>query len=278
MMRNRYSHLRTVPFSDISGSRDQRAVWLNVFADARWLLSGFSEEHPRRMPITELENSMQHCLIWAVPRVGSTALAAAMGALNEPFHQDFQWSEAAEIERICSGRCSIKHIYEECPDELNIAIAHIARGNGYRHIRLVRRSEFARLVSRGIAAQLVAWVPETAAAKFAALRAGKAKLDPLDIDELMNYHRMTRHRWGVIRSHIANDPIITIAFEDITNQNSLHRRTELDRIARYLGLSSGQLAQIDRAMRTGGQDTQSVWELVPNIDQLHSALVREGVL
>ena len=211
------------------------------------------------------------CVIWALPRTGSTTLAHALGALNEPFHCTHSWrySTAAQIEALCATRASIKHIYEECPDESNLALARAANRHGYRHIHLVRCNEFARLVSRDIAAQQVAWIPETATAKFTLMKHGRGRLAPLDIDNLLRLQRLSDERWESIRPQIA---YLTVRFEDLTSIDSRRRHQALRQLAAFLALPPGRLARMDRAFMRGGQRTGEISRFVPNLAQLAVAL------
>jgi hypothetical protein len=220
---------------------------------------------------------MDHFVIWAIARTGSTALGRALGALNEPFQRlGESFAGARDIESLCATRQSIKHLYEECPDASNVALAHAATRYGYRHIHLVRCNEFARLVSRDIATQKEAWTPELAAARFAALKAGNDNLQPLDIGHLLNLHWMAVNRWRTIREHVGT--LLTVRFEDITAVDRRRRHEALRRVSTYLGLSHDELGRLESAMTTGDQRTQTVWNLAPNIGELRRALIGAGAV
>jgi hypothetical protein len=215
-----------------------------------------------------------HCIIWALPRVGSTALGRALDALNEPFQLKDAFSGADAIERVCAARKSIKHLYEECPDASNIALAQAANRHGYRHIHLIRCDEFARLVSRDIATQREAWTPDLAEARFAELKLGKARLAPLDIPHLLKLHRLGIQRWQTIRLYLGT--FLTVRFEDITSSDRQRRHLALRRIAAYLDMRS--IERLERTLEASGQETKTVWNLVPNIAQFRKALGTGGSL
>jgi hypothetical protein len=212
-------------------------------------------------------------ILWGVARVGSNALGNALGALGEPFNRDWRWnwSSVDEIEKLCTTRQPIRHIYEGCPDDTNRAIAEAANRNGYRHVHLVRCNELARLVSRGIALQQAAWIPATAAARYADLKSGKTKMEPLDIEDLLKLRQMGIDRWRAVSPHLGT--VLTVRFEDITAVDRQRRHHALGRLASYLGFCS--LQALDHAMMAGGQHTNTVWDFVPNIKDLRQAL--EGV-
>jgi hypothetical protein len=223
-----------------------------------------------------------HVIIWAVPRVGSTALALALGALNEPFQlPDYGRSDgfrsANEIVKTCLSRRSLKHLYEQCPDSKNVALAIAADRNGYRHIRLVRCNEFGRLVSRDIAFQQDAWQPRTAAFRFAQLKKGSSELHSLDIPNLLRMHRASLAKWNIIRAHITG-PILRVRFEDIASISASLRRAEFRRIASFLRLSPAWIEKAERTMARGAQHTEEVWQFVPNTNELRQALLAEGAL
>lgn len=217
------------------------------------------------------------CVIWAMARVGSTALGQALGALNEPFQLlGEQFSGAREIERVCATHRSIKHLYEECPDESNIALAHAANQNGYRHIHLVRCNEFARLLSRGIATQCDAWTPEDTATRFEAVESGDVQLGPVNVEHLLSISRGALIRWRAIREHVGS--LLTLRFEDVTSANCGHRRQALQRLCAYLGMAPDRARNLERSMTHGEQRTQDIWRFVPNMCELRQALVAEGAL
>lgn len=212
------------------------------------------------------------CIIWAVARVGSTALARALRALNEPFQLSDGFRSVEEIRELCTSHYSIKHLYEECPDEQNIALAQAANEHGYRHIRLMRCNEFARLVSRGIAAHQDAWTPANAITRFEDLKAGRTKLRPLDVQHLVKIHQMAVERWRTVTPHVG--PLLTVRFEDITSANRERRHHAFRHIAAFLHLPS--IEPLERIIATSGQNTKEVWEFVPNLQELRTALVAGG--
>ena len=218
-------------------------------------------------------DSPRPCIIWATARTGSTTLSRALGAVSEPFKDHANWTVKfagpVQIIRFCATRCSLKHLYGEGPEEVDLALAHASNRHGYRHIHLVRRNELARLVSYDIAVQKVAWRPDTSAAKYSDLKSGKSTLRPLDIPNLLHMHRQAMDRWRKLGPEIG--AFLTVRFEDITNANCCIRRTALHRIAAYLGIRS--IAGLDRRMFAGGQRTREVWEFVPNLSELRQALV-----
>jgi hypothetical protein len=220
---------------------------------------------------------MHHFIIWAIARTGSTTLGRALGALNEPLQRlGENFADVAEIESLCATRQSVKHLYEECPDANNIALARAATRHGYRHIHLVRCNEFARLVSRDIATQKEAWTPELAASRFAALKAGDDNLQPLNVNHLLNLHWMAVHRWRAIREQVGT--LLTVRFEDLTAVDRPRRHKTLRRLGAYLGLSHEELGKLERAMINGGQRTHAVWNLAPNIGELRRALIGAGAV
>lgn len=217
---------------------------------------------------------MRPFIIWARPRVGSSTLGLALGALYEPLQrEDESWITVAEINRLCASRRSIKHIYEVCPT--NLALVSAANRNGYRHIHLVRCNEFARLVSRGIAANEFAWQPKTAAEKFAAFRNGVSKPQPLDVRDLVMVSRQGSKEWGAIRAQLPS--VLTVRFEDITAKSRQKRHATLRQLLAYIDTPLDMFPSLDRAMMAGGQDTKSVWDYAPNLSELRFGLAAGGV-
>jgi hypothetical protein len=220
---------------------------------------------------------MTPCVIWAVARTGSTALGRALGALNEPFQlQGEAFSSPADIAALCCTRRSIKHLYEECPDASNLALALAATQQGYRHIHLVRCNEVARLVSRDIATQRDAWTPESAAQRFSELCRGQTSLRPLNVPHLVRLRQGAIRRWSLIRPLLG--PLLVVRFEDLTSPNARQRHAVLQRLGAFLGLSCATLGTLESSLYIGDQRTREVWGHAANVGELRRALTATGAL
>jgi hypothetical protein len=228
-------------------------------------------------------------LIWTNPRTAGTTLSAALKAISEhpPAEDECFWyqpnarqfsyiyedwcidGDPAALYEVLSRHVLIKHIPEPFDDNFNADLARAAEYNGYRHIHLVRCDTFARLVSRGVAEQLDEWHIDVRSAKV-------TKLKPLDVPHLISDLRLDAARWDAVRHHLSS--VLTIRTEDLVSQNCERRHACFRRLLRFLELPPDGLAALDQAFARGGHNTQSVWQLVPNLGELRGALARECVI
>ena len=227
-------------------------------------------------------------IIWAATRTSSTNLCRALGAENEPFQAGppesrLAWSyrrwredrSTRAIELLCENKISIKHIAEAFDDEFNIALARTALHHGYRHIHLVRLNEVARLISLDVAGQLDAWWPHDAKDRFEELKESGHRLNPLDVPRLLENSRQVMRSWHAVAPYI--HPKIRVTYEDLITKDSHRRESVLRWIVNYLEFPISKISELDEAMRTGGQNSAQVRDLIPNIFELRMRMTSEGL-
>jgi hypothetical protein len=227
-------------------------------------------------------------VIWCCQRTGSNSLMDALCAVSEykpappePFDtriaEDRHFAEIRKmppsardraLEDMCSRRLLIRHCYENLPDEFNLALCRISTKFGYRHVRLLRRDEIGRLISKGIAEQHGTWIPtEWTAARFAEWKAASRMLPPLDVKALKEYHDRCKSRWRTL----ASMQYLTVMFEDLFVLGPA--REVLSRVAIYLDIPQTSVSTM--VVNLGrGQNTPGIWSLIPNIDELERAIAR----
>jgi hypothetical protein len=231
-------------------------------------------------------------VIWTDPRTAGTALSAALKSISEypsVVDEPFQYGpnpktlgyvyenwcingDPAVLYQALARHILIKHIPEAFDDNFNADLARAAEYNGYRHIRLIRCDTFARLASRGIAEQIDVWVADKATLDD--LHAGD--LAPLDVPHLISDLRLDAARWDAVQPHLTS--ILTVRTEDVVSPMRKRRHACLRRILRFLELSPEGLGVIDEALARGGQNTSRIWRLLPNLGELRTALILEGVV
>jgi hypothetical protein len=225
----------------------------------------------------------QPFVIWAAERTSGTNLCLALGAENEPFQpgppaSHLAWvydawrvsGDAEPVKRLAASGSSFKHVPEEFDDRFNAALARITTAAGYRHVHLVRLDELGRLISLDVAGQLDAWWPGEAKERFAELRSGNRRLNPLDVPRLVKVSNEARLSWQAVSAHLG--VVLTLTFEALTTRDHDTRHLALRRLMAFLDLPHETLAVLDRAMITGGQNSAQIRDLVPNIDELRGAL------
>lgn len=237
------------------------------------------------------------CIIWTLQRTGGDTLLAILAKLSEhpaappePFNRDGEFSDAAfgrdrqysaegvrRLEEICRKRVIIKHVYEWFSDEFNFTLARSADRYRYRHIHLIRRDEFERLASKGLAESLNVWRPNGAGHIFKRVKSGKAKLAPLDVDGLIASHDIAMLKAAAVnRVHRSRMKCLTVHFEDLYRGTLRERTHSLYIIASFLGIDpdrwNNAQSDVERLLQFGGQDTASVYPFLPGISDLRARL------
>jgi len=233
-----------------------------------------------------------HFIIWAATRTSSTSLASATNAENEPFHFGpppnrlnwayADWQKQRTNEKLISGlslalsdRPCFKHLPEWFDDDFNVGLAKRSTAFGYRHIHLIRLNELERLISNDVAGQLDAWWPKEAKERFAELRSGTRRLNPLDVPRLIGNAKRVRAAWNAVEPHLS--PVLTVLQERLTGKDADTRIGTLRKIADFLDLPSDSLRDLDLSMRNGGQNTAQILDLLPNVGELRTRLMEEGL-
>jgi hypothetical protein len=226
-------------------------------------------------------------IIWTEPRTAGTAFSAALKSVSEyesvedePFQYGADPKQLAsvyenwcldgspkELYKVLAKNVLIKHIPEAFDDNFNADLARAAENNNYCHIRLIRCDTFARLISRGIAEQLDMWNLK------ANLRLDSLK--PLDVPHLVADLKLDASRWNSVSAYLTR--VLVVRTEDIVSRNRARRHKYLKRVLKFLELPRDKLANLDLALSNSNQDTARVYSMIPNIDQLRSALSYEGV-
>jgi hypothetical protein len=227
-------------------------------------------------------------IIWCRQRTGSISLFYSLCSVSEhspaeiePFDfgnvGDRQFSYVGkrltpsdrdrELRAICDGRILIKHCYENLSAEFNHALAEISTRAGYRHVHLRRKDEVARLISKGVAEQHGTWGAHPwTRALYDEWRAKRLQLPPLDIPRLREYHERSESRWnalaGLLRPH-------EVTFEELFSAPA----TVLPRLAAYIGVPDTLVPVMRKNLGTG-QRTWTIWDLIPNVEELRIAITR----
>ena len=245
-------------------------------------------------------------IIWTVQRTGGTSLTELLMALSEhrsTDHEPFnfgrdprqfadvarRFSETGDaaalrqaLARILAGRYLIKHCYEFHAGSLNRELLQASVATPYRHIHLLRRDEMSRLVSKFIAQSNGTWFKDYARTVFTEIRAGRRKLSPLPIEQVVEQYRQVRKLVDDMGQWLraAGVPLLTINYEDLFVGERDERLRQLAGLFRFLGLDATLLEQqrelIDEKIFGSGQDTASIAEFVPNYREVAAALAAAG--
>lgn len=171
---------------------------------------------------------------------------------------------------IVHKRWTIRHIFYQLPLKFNLAFARVSTAAGYRHIYLCR-DPVARAVSLTIAEQLDTWISSDATDTELDRC---AHLAPVDVQRAAHLDRRARTMWHLIRPELRH---MELAYYERLFIGSLeHRRRALWRLVQFLNLSPilwhRHRSEIDYLLMRGGQDSQRLRHLIPNMAELREAL------
>jgi hypothetical protein len=242
-------------------------------------------------------------IIWTMQRTGGTSLADLLmemsehpRAEHEPFNRDRQfgavttaWSDTHDeaalseaIAGILKQRFLIKHTYELRDMALNAAILRAARSTDYRHVFLRRQDEPARLVSKYIAAANGTWFTDYAAQVYAKIRSGEHRLGAIPVEELVKNYRHCRQATSQVRELLQGlgSDCYEVTYEELYVGDRGSRFRIFNRLCRFLGFAPEVIdlsrAQIEEKLFHGSQNTRSILDFVPNLDEVVAALLAEG--
>ncbi len=245
--------------------------------------------------------------IWTVQRTGGTSLAELLmemsehkAAEHEPFNwrvnkpRQFaavarNWAESKDpatlqsaLTAILDERYLIKHCYELHGTPLNVKILQAAAKTDYRHILLLRRDELSRLVSKYIAEANGTWFKDYAAQVYAGIAAGKRKLQPLPVDEIVATYEHVHRTTDRIREVLGQLDVDRreVWYEDIYTGDRETRMQHLNALFQFLDFSpetiAAHQADIEKKIFAGGQNTGNILQFVPNLDAVRAALAQVG--
>ena len=242
-------------------------------------------------------------IIWTMQRTGGTSLADLLmemsehpRAEHEPFNRDRQfgavtaaWSDTHDeaalreaLAGILSQRYLIKHTYELRDTALNAALMKAAAATEYRHIFLKRQDEPARLVSKHIAETNGTWFADYAAKVYGKIRAGERRLGAIPVKELVAAYHRCRQATEEVREGMARLGLVSfdVTYEELYIGDRESRLRALNRLCLFLGFAPEVIelnrAQIEERLFHGSQDTRSILDHIPNLDEALAAVLAAG--
>ncbi len=242
-------------------------------------------------------------ILWTMQRTGGTALAELLmtisewqAAEHEPFNRDRQFGAVTaafamnrdedqlekDLAAIFAQGYLIKHTYELRNKALNAAVLHAAVKAGYRHLLLVRRDEFSRLVSKFVAEANGTWFKGYAGRVYEKIRTGERSLGPIPIEKIVAAYQHCREMTDEIRSSlqaVAPD-FHEVDYEDLYTGEESARRARLDELFRFLDFPPARIeaerASIEEKVLGEGMDTRSIMPFLPNLNEVVEALQAAG--
>jgi len=246
-------------------------------------------------------------LIWTMQRTGGTSLTELLMAMSEhksAEHEPFNWAKKqprqfwpitdawnttknsdvlrASLEGLLAQRYLIKHCYELLSMSFNMHMMQVAAETPYRHILLLRRDEPARLVSKFIAEAQGTWFKDYSRKVFSQVAEGERQLTPLPVDRVVGHYRHSQDATKFVVDTLRGLKIemLPVYYEDLYIGDREARLAHLQRLFDFLGFTAEQLDQhrglIEAKIFDGGQNTQSVAPLLPNLGAVLEALQSAG--
>jgi hypothetical protein len=164
----------------------------------------------------------------------------------------------------------------------NLRLMAAASTTDYRHIHLTRRDEFSRLVSKFIAEANGTWFKDYADRIFADIRDGKRELAPLPVAKMIEHYRHCRQAVDRIDKglHASRAEFHDLLYEDLFTGAAPSRQGTLDRLCPFLDANvvAQHRTRVQEMIFENTQETASVADFVPNLDEVIAALEAAGCL
>lgn len=226
---------------------------------------------------------MKPWCIWTRQRCASIALMEALKpvttfpvAESECFDGTIERRQFSHVRQpgqllsLCSEHWSFKHCYDRLSLNFNIHLAQATNAAEYRHIHLLRKDEFARLVSLGVAENEITWVKgsDLTNTAFRAIQTGTRTMKPLNIPSLIRRGLAADRQWTEITRHLSN--WLVLWTENITGPAAI-RRQAVHTLLAHLEISSTNAGSILRHLQYSGQDGYRLWPYIPNLSEFRTA-------
>lgn len=237
-------------------------------------------------------------IIWTFRRTGGTSLRSIFFWLSshaawqdEAFNRDrelggitraFEESgDRAALEAAVRGvvaqRKNLKHCIEVVPYEVTSTLLRQSAAAGYRHLILLRLNEVERQLSLALAKATKAWGPQEAAGVYAEIRAGRRKLEPLNIGQIRRELDRDAAALGrLVRLMLQHRvPHAMTFFERLYEGPPENRVAEVRRIAEFLDLPRARRepdGAFHHALTQRSQGSKDMYRFVPNLEEAEAAI------
>jgi hypothetical protein len=246
-------------------------------------------------------------LIWTLQRTGGTALTDLLMLMSEhrsADHEPFNWARVqprqffpivdawnktkdngqlrAALEAVCEDRYLIKHCFELHAPDFNRQLMKVANAKGYMQLLLLRRNEYARLISKFIAESHGTWFEDYARKVFDEVSEGQRSLRPIPTESAVKHYRKCQNKIRLLRKSLSRlgVNVYEVYYEDLYSGEAQARRERALRLLAFLGFTSAEIEfhseRIDHTLFDRGQDTGSMSGFVPNLGEVRAALLAAG--
>ena len=232
-------------------------------------------------------------VIWTYRRTGGTAFMTLLTAASkigswehEPLNPERKlghitktWRADHDIanlrdslDRVVAERRNIKHCIEMVESRITAELFKSCQDAGSVHIILLRRNDFDRMISLMVANQTDAWGPETAKDIFAAVASGEKIIEPIQLPTVTQQINRDAIELGkLMRLCMLRGTLpVYVFFEDLYGGSFEENRAFLAALMERVGVDIGLIpeAALERWLRDGNQNTKSVYQFVPNLEEV----------
>ncbi|SMP05492.1 hypothetical protein [Shimia sagamensis] len=237
-------------------------------------------------------------VIWTMQRTGGTTLTTLLKSFSEypslqhePFNVERKlgwilqnWGAnrdtakmQSDISAALSDRPIIKHCYELVPEALNLALMKATSELGYRHIILDRRAEDLRILSLELAKQTGAWGKTAAEDVYRDIKSGEKTLAPLSLQQALDHLDRCHTRRLSLAKQMKESGLspLVVHFEDVYT-DPIAGKKRVREILSFVELNpldfQNGRQRVAKALRTQGQNTESIMDLLPNLSVVKDKL------
>lgn len=252
-------------------------------------------------------------IIWTLRRTGGTSLANLLFTSSnfktiqhEPFNQERVWGDVSkeltdqlskptdEIteydlrhlrERIaiyCNLKRNIKHTIDNPPFLVTKYLLEVSQEVGYKHIVLLRKNHFQRILSLIIAQQTTWKLGHTPDVIFSKIVNGELELQEISFQHIAQAFNSAINMIGRLYEefHQNNIDYHRVYFEDLYSDklNSQERIQNTMKILDYLNIEQYDPNLLEQKIFKSSNNTQTVYDYIPNYDHLEALAKFHGMI
>jgi len=242
-------------------------------------------------------------IIWTMRRTGGTSFANILENITEYKiqHEPFNWDRIfgfiaknfqndllnyddlqADLQQHCiDKRVCIKHCYEVSGEVLNEALIDVFAQNNYKHIFLLRRDEFSRLLSLYTAIHTDVWGKHGSEGIYAQYLKGEKKLPEYDIADMKKHLQLCHKKTNVLKQKMRdrNIKFLNIYYEDLYVGSFEERQQFLRKICDYLKIPeqtfNDKTESYKYQLMKAKQKSNALYDLIPNLKAIEASLATD---
>jgi hypothetical protein len=239
-------------------------------------------------------------IIWTLRRTGGTSLADFLftsskfkSIQDEPFNIERVWGDLTydlkdhlrtpveewnlglfreRIAVYCNKKHNIKHAIDNTPFLVTKYLLEVSQEVGYKHIVLLRKNQFQRILSLIIAQQTTWKLGRTPDIVFPKIINGELEMQEISFENISQFFDSSINMIGRLYEELHQNDVeyYSVYFEELySDKLSKHERlTNATKILDYLNIEQYDPSLLDRNIFKSSENTQSVYDYISNYDQL----------